>query len=178
MTLGARLKDIRESKSYTLKQTAELSGLSIGFISQVERGQTDPSLSSLKKLAMALNIKLKDLFDLDPASHLMVRKGEGSILQIEPGVRCELLASSPSKMMESFIKYIVPGAQSGVIGAHAGEEFLLLLAGSLRLTLESGDYLLHTGDSMCFQANQEHSWQNTGAEECRVLWTMSPPGYT
>ena len=59
MTLGAQLKTAREKKGYTLKQLSEISGLSIGFISQVERGQTDPSLSSLKNLATALDLKLR-----------------------------------------------------------------------------------------------------------------------
>ena len=68
MTLGAQLKTAREKKGYTLKQLSEISGLSIGFISQVERGQTDPSLSSLKNLATALDIKLRDLFDPDEAA--------------------------------------------------------------------------------------------------------------
>ena len=123
MTLGAQLKTAREKKGYTLKQLSEISGLSIGFISQVERGQTDPSLSSLKNLATALDLKLRDLFDPDEAAHVLVRRGEGNMLKIDAKVQCELLASSLTKTMEPMIKSIMPGGESGLVSAHAGEEF-------------------------------------------------------
>ena len=122
MSLGSKLKAKREEKGYTLKQTAEISGLSIGFISQVENGQTEPSLSSLKKLAMALGLKLGDLFAQDAAEHILVKKGEGKQLKIDSFVCCELLASSINKTMEPMIKVIEPGGESGLVDPHAGEE--------------------------------------------------------
>ena len=178
MTLGSHLKMLREERGYTLKQTAEISGLSIGFISQVERGQTDPSLSSLKKLAGALGVKLGDLFDQDTAAHVLVKSGEGNILRIDSAVYCELLATSLSKAMEPMIKYISPGGESGLVDPHAGEEFIWIIEGTLQLMLGDTTYLLQKGDSVYFQSNQTHAWKNPGKELCRAMWVMTPPCYS
>lgn len=178
MTLGAQLKVAREKKGYTLKQLSEVSGLSIGFISQVERGQTDPSLSSLKNLATALDIKLRDLFDSGIAAHILVRRGEGHILKIDAAVQCELLASSLTKTMEPMIKEIAPKGESGLVNAHTGEEFIYVLEGTLEVRLDEARYVLHDGDSVYFQANQPHGWKNIGETECRALWVMTPPCYS
>ena len=178
MTLGAQLKMLREERGYTLKQTSEISGLSIGFISQVERGQTDPSLSSLKKLARALDVKLGDLFAQDTTAHVLVKSGAGNILRIDSSVYCELLATSLSKTMEPMIKYISPGGESGLVDPHEGEEFIWVIEGTLQLTLGDNTYLLQKGDSVYFRSNQTHAWKNPGKELCRVMWVMTPPGYS
>jgi len=178
MTLGSKLKTLREMKGYTLKQTAEISGLSIGFISQVERGQTDPSLSSLKKLSGALGVKLGDLFEQDSAVHVLVKKGEGNILHINSSVYCELLAASFNKTMEPMIKFIAPGGESGLVDHHTGEEFIWVIEGDLQMTLGNTVYMLHSGDSVFFQANQIHAWKNVGTGLCRALWITSPPCYS
>ncbi|MGI6169878.1 MAG: helix-turn-helix domain-containing protein, partial [Christensenellales bacterium] len=148
MTLGAQLKMAREGKGYTLKQLSEISGLSIGFISQVERGQTDPSLSSLRKLASALSVKLRDLLDRDTVAHVLVKRGEGSILKIDAAVSCELLASSLNKTMEPMIKFISPGGESGLVDPHPGEEFIWVIEGTLQVVLGETAYILNSGDSV------------------------------
>lgn len=178
MTLGSQLKNARERKKYTLKQLSEITGLSIGFISQVERGQTDPSLSSLKSLSNALDIKLRDLFDQEGAAHILVRKGEGSLLKIDAAVQCELLASSLNKTMEPMIKVISPGGESGLVTPHSGEEFIFIIEGTLRVQIGDANYTLNEGDSVYFQANQTHAWKNDALLSCRVLWVMTPPCYS
>lgn len=178
MTLGLKLKTLRELKGYTLKQTAERTGLSIGFISQVERGQTDPSLSSLKKLANTLGVKLGDLFEQDTAVHVLVKKGEGNILQINSSVHCELLAASFTKSMEPMIKFISPGGESGLVDPHSGEEFIWVIEGTLQVSLGDTTYVLSEGDSVFFQANQTHAWKNIGKDICRALWVTTPPCYS
>lgn len=178
MTLGSQLKNARERKKYTLKQLSEITGLSIGFISQVERGQTDPSLSSLKSLSNALDIKLRDLFDQEGAAHILVRKGEGSLLKIDAAVQCELLASSLNKTMEPMIKVISPGGESGLVTPHSGEEFIFIIEGTLRVQIGDANYTLNEGDSVYFEANQVHAWKNIGNTECRALWVMTPPSYS
>lgn len=178
MTLGAQLKAARERKNYTLKQLAERSDLSIGFISQVERGQTDPSLSSLKSLAAALDIKLKDLFDQETETHEIVRCGQGDVLEVSSGVRFEALASAITKTMEPVIKTIAPGKESGIVKPHPGEEFVWVIEGSIQIRLNDRFYLLDQGDSLYFIANQIHAWKNDSNEECKVLWIMTPPNYS
>lgn len=178
MTLGAELKAIREKKGYTLKYLSELTGLSIGFISQVERGLTDPSLSSLKKIASSLDVKLKDLFDKENAVHTYVPKGSGTILVIDSKVYCELLATSKNKIMEPTLKHISPGGTSGLVEPHSGEEIIYILSGELEVTIGDSTYTLHEGDCVYYEANQPHSWTNSSTEACQALWVMTPPGYS
>ena len=178
MTLGAHLKMLRETKGYTLKQVSEISGLSIGFISQVERGQTDPSLSSLKKLAGAVGVKLGDLFEQETPAHVVVKRGRGKILNIDSFVYCELLATSLNKTMEPMIKVIKSGGKSGLVKPHIGEEFIWIIDGELQVTLDGVKYLLESGDSIYFQANQPHSWENISQTICQALWVMTPPSYS
>lgn len=178
LSVGTRIRQAREQKQYTLKQLSSRTGLSIGFISQVERNQTDPSLASLKKLAAGLDIKLRDLFDVEAAEHIIVKKGAGRMLHLDAAVTCELLAAPLNKIMEPMIKYISPGGKSGLVQPHSGEEFIWVIKGSLKVTLGSKKYILTDGDSVYFQAEQTHSWENIGTEECQAIWVMTPPSYT
>lgn len=178
ISIGYKLKQIREQKGYTLKQLAEYSGLSIGFISQVERDQTDPSLASLKKLSHGLGIKLKDLFDQEECAHTVIKKGMGSMLNLDSSVSCELLAPAMDKTMEPMIKHISPGGESGLVPGHSGEEFIWVIHGTLRVTLSDKVYILTDGDSIYFQAFQTHSWKNVGSDDCEAMWVMTPPSYS
>ena len=177
-SVGMRLRRAREEKQYTLKQLSEYTGLSIGFISQVERGQTDPSLASLKKLATGLGIKLRDLFDVEATEHIVIKKGTGSMLHLDAAVTCELLAAPLDKIMEPMIKYIAPGGKSGLVQPHSGEEFIWVMKGTLKVTLGPNKYILTDGDSVYFQAEQTHSWENVGKTECQAMWVMTPPSYS
>lgn len=178
LIIGNRLKQRREEKKYTLKELADRSELSVGFISQVERGKTDPSLASLKRLSAALDLKLKELFDTDGCSRVLVKRGEGALLQVR-GASCELLAPAvPDKQMEPLLKHIAPGSESGPVSGHAGDEFIWIKAGSLQVTVGEETYLLQEGDSLYFQALQTHSWRNDTARPCEALWIMTPPSYS
>lgn len=175
--IGERLRFWREEKGYTLKKVSELSGLSVGFISQVERSQTDPSIASLKRLTNALGIRLKDLFEHDAASVAVVRKGDAPKMYFSGNIVGEVLAPSIDKQMEPIFKHIPSGAESGCISAHAGEEFVWILGGQLTLSVGSDTYVLDTGDSIYFKADKDHSWivQNSA---CDALWIITPPIYT
>ena len=177
--LGMKLKQLREEKRYTLKMLADITGLSIGFISQVERGQTDPSLASLKKLAAALGISLRDLFDNEQESvHILVKAGTGTRLPVNSAVTCELLAPAIEKQMEPMFKTISPGGDSGVVEPHTGDEFIWVKIGVLDVMLGSNSYSLGPGDSVYFHANQPHRWYNSSQELCVALCVNTPPSFS
>lgn len=175
--IGIVLRQLREARGYTLKELAARSKLSIGFISQVERGQTDPSLASLKKLSTALNVKISELFAYEEPPHTLIRKGEGALMFIH-GVKCELLCYSGEKTMEPMIKYIDPHSKSGCVEGHPGEEFVWIKSGSLRLSVGEDVFDLNEGDSIFFDASQDHGWNNPTKDCCEALWIISPPLYS
>lgn len=177
MDLGNKLRKEREARGYTLKQLAEKSDLSIGFISQVERGQTEPSLASLKKLCEALGIKMRDVFEQDEQKSDFVRKGSGQKMVVHD-VKCELLAAIDNKTMEVLYKVVAPGGKSGQIESHPGEEFVWVKSGKLSITIGETTYILNTGDSVYFKASQPHACINNWDTPCEVLWVSTPPLYT
>ncbi len=177
ISVGARLKQFREQRGLTLKQIAAHSGLSIGFISQVEHDQTYPSLASLKKLASALNVRLKDIFEDDGQPHFLQRKGEGTIMMVH-NVRCELLATINDNRMEPVIKYIEPHTESGKIDAHEGEEFVYVESGSITVYVGDAQYELLEGDSIYFKASEPHGWINHTENKSELLWIITPRVYT
>lgn len=177
VSFGARLKQFREQRGLTLKQVSAMSGLSIGFISQVERDQTDPSLASLKKLAAALDIHLSDVFKQDMAPHSFQKKGTGVIMIIH-NVRCELLATINDNRLEPVIKYIDPHSESGRIDPHEGEEFVYVKSGSIQIFVGVNQYELSEGDSIYFKASEPHGWVNDSAASAEVLWIITPRVYT
>ncbi|MBP3737068.1 MAG: cupin domain-containing protein [Lachnospiraceae bacterium] len=175
--IGAHLRTLRERKGYTIKELADNSSLSIGFISQVERGKTDPSLASLRKLTTALDISMKELFEYEGEPHTVIKKGEGSIMQVH-GTNCELLCPFEEKQMEPLIKHIQPHSQSGIVDGHIGEEFVLILSGSLEIIVGNERYKLEKGDSLYFKAAQDHGWENLTDKWCDAFWVACPPIYT
>ena len=175
--VGNNIRKIRERKGYTLKQIAERSELSIGFISQVERNQTEPSLASLKRLAMALGVKTGDLFEEQISHHQVTRKGEGKHIKMH-SICCEVLASPQDKMMEAVYKHIQPCGSSGMLEPHEGEEFVWVLKGQLRVVVDGEVNDLFEGDSIYFKAKVPHSCANITDEDCDVLWVTTPPLYT
>ena len=173
--IGRYLKEKRERQALTLKQVSDISGLSIGFISQVERGLTDPSLASLKKLVGALGTSLSDLFVQTAEVVHVVRRGCGSKLALSTSVICELLAPSFTKQLEPVLKHIMPNSESGILDPHTGEEFVWIVSGVLEIVVGQKVYCLNAGDSIYFQANVDHGWKNCSNKTCEALWIVTPP---
>ena len=173
--VGANIRKIREQRGYTLKQLSERSGLSIGFISLVERSQTEPSIASLRRISAALDIKMQALFAPSPTHHEVIRKGEAGRIYAHQ-VESEVLANFPEKVMEPLLKHILPGGGSGgVMEPHAGEEFVWVKRGRLHITVGESSYDLEEGDSIYFQSNRPHSYINETDEICEVIWVSTPP---
>lgn len=119
INVGYKFKQIRENAGLTLKQVSAMSGLSVSFISQIERGVVDPSWSSLKKISAALNIKLKDLFDEPPRPYTLVRDGQG-YQSATHHIRREFLASMDNASMEMILTSFPPHSSSGTIPPSSG----------------------------------------------------------
>lgn len=176
--LGNNIRHLREKRGYTLKQIAEKSGLSVGFISQVERAQTEPSLASLKKLASALEVTIKELFEQVSVPCEVVRKGKGVKMTVD-GVKFELLAAIENKAMEPLFECIEPGGGTKqFLEPHEGEEFVWIKSGSLTFRVGECTYRLNEGDSIYFKADQPHTCVNDKDTPCEVLWISTPPMYT
>jgi DNA-binding transcriptional MerR regulator/quercetin dioxygenase-like cupin family protein len=175
--LGAQLRRLRLQKNLSLAAVARASGISVGFLSGLERGQMSASVATLRRIARFYNINILSFFDPSEANPHFVRPSERKILEAGPGVRMELLAWGHT-VMEPHLFRIAPGAGSGEAYAHEGEEFLYVFRGQLEIALEDGEtHRLSEGDSFYFESTMNHRWANPGKKEAWVIWVNTPPTF-
>src|SRR5207244_249250 len=118
---------------------AEAVGISVGFLSALERSQMSGSVGTLRKLARFYKTNILDFFDADGASSRRVRAAERKVLEAGPGVRMELLAWG-NTVMEPHLFRVAPEAGSGDSYAHEGEEFLYVLRGELEIEVDGEQF--------------------------------------
>jgi len=180
--LGVRLKALRRERRLSLHQLAELSSLSTGMLSQIERGLSSPSLRSLRLLGVALGVPISWFFaapehDETPESRYITRRGHRRLLKLTlTGVMKELLSPASSEFMEMYELLIQPGGSSGTdFYSHQGEKAGVVVTGTLQLWLDKQPYLLREGDSFQFPSLLPHCFDNPGREPSRVIWVVTPP---
>ncbi len=170
--LGALIRKRRKQLGLTLQALCDDAGLSVGYLSQVERGHATPSLGTLAQIAQALDAEL-DYFVAKPkpASSLS-RAGarpqfslDGSSMVYEA-----IGAEFPGAELSSYILHVPPGYASETV-SHEGEEIVFLLDGEITQILDGQRFVLRRGDSLHYSGATPHSWSNTTDTMARILWT-------
>ncbi len=182
--VGRQVRDLRKARRMSLKQLCEASGLSIGLLSQIERGASSPSLRSLQALSKALGVPPVWFFNdgkLPPKRErtTIVRRGAGRRLEL-PHKRLmkELVTPDLSGSLQMLIVNIEPGGHTGSETYwHPGEECGYLLEGELDLWVDGEHFHLRKGDSFRFRSELPHQSVNPGKVMTRVIWVTSPPFY-
>src|ERR1700730_9635206 len=174
--IGGQLRQLRTRQRLSLAQVAQAVGISVGFLSALERSQMSGSVGTLRKLARFYKTNILDFFDATGASSRRVRPEQRKVLEAGPGVQMELLAWG-NTVMEPHLFRVAPKAGSGDSYAHEGEEFLYVLRGELAITLEKEEYRLKAGDSFYFDRATPHHWTKPGRAETWVLWVNTPPTF-
>ena len=174
--IGSHLRQLRAKRHLSLAQVARAVGISVGFLSALERSQMSGSVGTLRKLARFYKTNILDFFDATGTSSRRVRPEQRKVLEAGPGVRMELLAWG-NTVMEPHLFRVAPKAGSGDSYMHEGEEFLYVLRGELAITLEKEEYRLKAGDSFYFESATQHHWNNPGQAETWVLWVNTPPTF-
>ncbi len=179
-SLGSSIRRARKRRGLTIQQVADISQLSISFISQVERGLVSPSVNSLQKISRVLGIQIGGFFEDQSKTGRVIRASERPRL-IYPNRSEEeyLLTPFRSKKLQVLYYRLKPGASSGgtPYSHESDEECGIVLRGSLEVTVAGESYILNTGDAITFESSLPHAWRNTGTEECEALWVVTPPGY-
>ncbi len=173
-TIGQQLLKLRQEIGLTLAEVAGRTGVSVSFLSSLERGYSNASIATLQKLARLYKTSVLSFFAESDTTRRLVRPRERKILQPNPGVQMELLAFG-KKVMEPHLFRIAAGAGSGGSYSHEGEEFIYVLQGSLEIWLdEVENYTLEAGDSLYFESTQSHRWQSLSEKETLLLWVNTP----
>src|SRR5215467_538317 len=144
--LGNHLRKLRSRKALSLAQVANAVGVSVGFLSALERSRMTASVGTLRKLARFYKTNILNFFDPAESNTPLVRPTGRKVLEAGPGVRMELLAWG-NTVMEPHLFRVAPKAGSGESYTHEGEEFLYVLRGVLHISLQGEEYRLKSGDS-------------------------------
>jgi len=174
--IGSHLRLLRAKRKLSLADVARGVGISVSFLSAMERSQMTGSVGTLRKLARFYKTNILDFYEADGASGRWVRPSQRKVLQAGPGVRMELLAWG-NTVMEPHLFRVAPEAGSGDSYTHEGEEFLYVLRGQLTIKLEDEEYSLKAGDSFYFESSTPHNWKNPGRAETWILWVNTPPTF-
>lgn len=174
---GQRFRRLRTRRGLSLAQVARVTGVSVGFLSALERGQMRASISTLRRIARFYRTNILSFFQAAGENPRLVRPEQRKILQTESGVRMELLAWG-NTVMEPHLFRVKPGGGSGESYSHEGEEFLHVLRGQFEIWLNSDEhYRLKQGDSLYFESSTPHRWRNPGRSETWLLWINTPPTF-
>lgn len=178
---GVDIRALRKGRGMTLAELAGHLGRSIGWLSQVERGQTEPAIADLRKLARLFNIPISFFFRNDAAPEherglIVRRRARGRLGSNEDGLTEELLSPDLGGDFEMIRTVIAPGAASDTLGPRPATDAGYLVSGRLSLWIGERGFELEPGDSFRF-CDQTYRWANPGDEPAVVVWVVSPPIY-
>jgi transcriptional regulator with XRE-family HTH domain len=189
--LGEMIRTRRMAQKMSLAQVAEVAGVSTSFVSQVERGVANPTLSTLKSLLEAVGSSVGSLLEDDEVSDgtaQMVHADNGiAVLRagqrrriVYPGssIANELLSPSLQRKMEIIWVEAAPGASSGGHPhMHEGEECGVVISGEMNFKVGETECVLGPRDAIYFSSHIPHQWENRGAEPLVAIWIITPPTF-
>ena len=173
--VGARVRALREAMDLSLRDLAERSGVSAPMLSQVERGETSPTLTTAERIAAGLDLTLSQLLRLDEGEHVVViRAGERRVRRNRGHRTEELTPPLPGQRADVSIHELEPGASTGRAGdpplhEPGARETATVLAGSISLLIDDARHDLDPGDTVTFDADLAHHVTNHSAEPARFL---------
>jgi transcriptional regulator with XRE-family HTH domain len=174
--IGALIRARRRRLHMTLQALCDAAGISVGYLSQVERDHATPSLGTLALIARSLDVGV-DYFIATPSMEDgLTRAAERDRFSVDGSsiVYERIAVDFTGNVLSSFILHVPPGYRSETV-AHEGEEILYVLEGSITQRLDDREMVLSAGDSLHFRGNHPHSWSNDTSKTVRLLWTGTLP---
>lgn len=175
VSVGTRVRALREAMGLSLRDLAGRSGVSAAMLSQVERGETSPTLAVAEKIATGLELTLSQLLRLDEGEHVVISRA-GERRRYERGGHRfeELTPPLPGQRADVSLHALAPGATTGGPGdppmhEPGSRETTVVLEGALALFVEGARHDLSSGDSVTFDADLPHHFENEGEEPTRFL---------
>jgi transcriptional regulator with XRE-family HTH domain len=173
--VGARIRALREAMGFSLRDLAERTGVSAPMLSQVERGETSPTLAVAERIATGLELTLSQLLRLDEGEHVVISRAGQRRRYARGGHRFEELTPPlPGQRADVSLHTLEPSATTGGPGdppmhEPGSRETAVVLEGTLALFVEGARQDLSSGDSVTFDADLPHHFENEGEEPTRFL---------
>lgn len=176
--IGAKIRNLRNQNGLTQEKLADRTELTKGFISQMERGLTAPSVSTLLDIVECLGTNLSDFFHEENELQIVYPKEDYFEKEDEHKNSITwLIATAQSRSMEPILVQLQPGQSMPEDKPHEGEEFGYVLDGEIRLHYGEDVYTVRKGDSFIFPANRKHKISSACKKVSSILWISSPPSF-
>lgn len=181
--IGEDIRRLRKARKMTLNELSDKAGISVGYLSQIERNISSPTVKAMFDISHALGVNVGWFFHSNEdqqqeESRYIVRSDKRLKLRFESGITDYLLNTKAVGDLEVLLSTFAPGSSSGEEAyQHEGEECGIILAGKFELWIEEKSYLLNEGDSFSFPSTLKHSYRNPGDTETKVMWCITPPTY-
>lgn len=184
---GKRIREVRKSKNISIVELAKMVGVSKSLISQVERGDVFPSLSTLEKIAVALEVDITQFFKIESAppfseTEIVVRENKRKKITLpNSSMVYNMLTPNLRKSLEFLLIEVPPYSAKEAeeeeieIFKHDGEEYFFVVEGQLELAIEEQRYLLNAGDSGCFDSSLAHVWRNNSDQKGSFIIAATSP---
>lgn len=180
--IGSRIRELRKAHGRTLQDVASAVGISVSYLSQIERDVSRLPIAVLKEIADTLGVHMNWFFPTgqqgaEEEREIIVRAGNRRNLTFTGlGITEELLSPNLAGPLEMLISTIHPGADSEFY-SHDGDEAGLVMQGTLQLWVNDSHFRLEKGDSFAFASTEAHRCANFGDQPVKVLWVITPPHY-
>lgn len=170
--VGTLIRNLRRRQDQTLQELGDQAGLSVGFLSQVEREIATPSLSALAQIAQALGVDIEYFVASPSSDSTCTRSGERETYWVDSAAMTyeRVSADFPGSTLSAFLITLPPGFTSEVT-SHDGEEVVLQMEGRSRFDIEGEIFDLKVGDSLHFRSSRNHSWSNPTGTASKISWT-------
>lgn len=178
LSLGAKLRAIRDERHLSQRELAQQAGLSPNAVSMIERDEHSPSVATLQSLAAALHVRMSYFFEDEKPRPVLHLKAQARPAITGKGVKIEGMGVELQRQeMKPFCITLAPQSHSGdrqVV--HTGHEFVYCLKGKIEYIIDGEVYRLEAGDILMFEAHLPHIWRNPSAEEAEFLLVLQSPG--
>lgn len=172
MKLGEKIKNIRKKKGYTLQELGEITNLSIGFLSNIERDMNSPSISNLQQICQALNVNLMEILNNTDTHSPVTKKNEREEIfaNMEAHVKVESLLNGKSNF--NGIAITIEGGDnfSDMSWGHSYDEIGVVINGELEIEIDKELFHLSEGDSVVIKEGTPHRYKNPNSVPSVVYW--------
>ncbi len=175
MKIGSKLKRMRIQNGLTLEELASRCELTKGFLSQLERDLTSPSIATLADILEALGSSLSEFFHDSPQEQVVFHQSDFFEDERDGCTIRWIVPNTQKNDMEPVLVEIPEGGQSFSSGPHNGEEFGYVLTGSVTLVTDTASYAVRQGETFYLDGKTSHYIRNDKKRTAQILWVCTPP---
>ena len=175
MDIGKKLKELRLQNDLTLGDLASRSELTKGFLSQVERNLTTPSIATLQDILEALGSNLSEFFREEEETQIVFQTQDFFVDEQEDYQIEWVIPNAQKNEMEPILLTLHPHKKSQIMSAYQGQEFGYVLKGSITIVQGSKKYKVKAKETFYMDGSRSHYLYNHGSSDAKVLWITTPP---